>query len=167
METRKPMVYLGLPSDRDLLAAYGAVTIRHGQLDYILQMTIGSIEGISVEEAVDATAYQGSRQLRERIKQFAKQKLGEGEALLRLQALLQRAKRVSDKRNEFVHALWAHELDGEPVIRTDDHKLVSVPTVAELNSLAGEIYDLTEELNRARLEGFLFKALANKASQLC
>ena len=161
------MIYLGLPNDKDVLAAFGAITLRHGHLDYVLKMTIGSLAGISVEEALDATLYEGSRALRDRIKKLAKQKLGEGEALLKLQALLERAKRVSDKRNEFVHSLWAHELDGSPVIRTDDHKFVSVPAVAELEGLAGDISLITNELNIARLEGFLFEALVKKAKQPC
>lgn len=147
------------PGDPALLAALGKVAIRHGQLDYVLRMTVKSILALPIPEALDATARQGSRELRERVRKLAKQKLGEGEPLTRLDALLERSRRATDKRNELFHRLWAHQLDGEPVIRDDGHNLLPIPSVAELEHWAEELATVATELNVARLEGFLRAAL--------
>ena len=78
------MLMFFVPDDRGLLAALGKVTLRHEHLNHILKMTIKSLAGLTPQEAIDATQYEGSRTLRERIQNFARQKLGEGEPLLKL-----------------------------------------------------------------------------------
>ena len=82
------MMTFHVPDDPELLAALGAVTLRQEHLNHILKMTIKSIANITVAEAVDATQYEGSRSLRERVRKLARQKLGEGEPLLKLQAMI-------------------------------------------------------------------------------
>jgi len=93
-------------------AAVGTISLRHGHLDYILKMTVKSITGLSIHQALDATEKQGSFDLRKRVRALAKQKFGEGETLVRLDALLTRAQRATEKRNRILHSLWADELDG-------------------------------------------------------
>jgi hypothetical protein len=146
------MMMFHVPEDRDLLAAYGELSLRHEHLTHILRMTIKTL----------ATAYDGAAKLRDRIKAIARQRLGEGEALLKLQALMERCKRVSDKRNEFIHSVWGKELDGEPFRRTNDHSWQPIPTADELISLGKDILTLTEQLNEARLFGFMAEALAKR-----
>ena len=76
---------------------------------------------------------------------------------------MQRAAGATEKRNRLLHSLWAHELDGEPVIRDEDeHTFRGIPTVAELETVAQTLEQLTSELNTARLDGFLSEALAAK-----
>ena len=156
------MLMFHVPQDQQLLAALGEVTLRHEHLNHILKMTIKSIARLSPTEAVDATQYDGSRTLRERIRKLARQKLGEGEPLLKLQALLTRAGRLTEQRNELTHGLWAKELDGDPGVMGAPGELRPLPSVDELKSLAKEIEALTKELNLARLEGFLKIALEEK-----
>jgi len=57
------MLLFYVPNDPELLAALGEVTLRHEHLSQILKMTIKSIAGLTVAEAVDATQYDGARQL--------------------------------------------------------------------------------------------------------
>ena len=162
----KSSILLGLPKDHELLALIGTVAIRHGQLDYVLRMTVKSIAGLSIAEAVDATERQGSRDLRERIRKLAKQKLGEGQALCRLDAgFFTRARRATDTRNTLLHGLWASELDGRDVVRHDSKEWGDIPSIADLQKLADELVKIAEELNDARLDpdGFLKKALAKAA----
>ncbi len=45
------MITLDIPTDPNLMAAVGKVPLRHGQLDYVLRMTVKSILGLSVREA--------------------------------------------------------------------------------------------------------------------
>jgi hypothetical protein len=95
---------------KKILAAIGAIALRHGQLDNALRMTIKDLTGVDQTEALDATVRDGSGELRERIRKLARQRLGDGAALVRLQALLTRVRRATDKRNELMHAVWGVEL---------------------------------------------------------
>ena len=54
------MLTFHVPEDKELLAALGAVTLRHEHLNHILKMTIKSIANLTPNEAVDATQYEGS-----------------------------------------------------------------------------------------------------------
>jgi len=113
---------------------------------------------VTIQEVVDATRYENSRSLRERVRKLAKTKLGEGAALVKLQALLVRCGRATDKRNDVIHSLWAYELDGEHKIQADDHSWKLPPTIDQLNDLFGEIEKLIQDIIFARAEGFIFEA---------
>jgi len=168
MESRplaSPMITFHVPEDKTLLDAFGEVALRHEHLNHILRMTIKTLARLRPQEALDATNYDGSRQLRERIRKIARQRLGEGEALLKLEALLERCRRVTEKRNDLTHGIWAKELDGEPMRRGPDNSWYPLPTVDELKALANQTWLLTDELNTARLEGFLAEALAKRRQQ--
>lgn len=156
------MITLEIPQDNELLAAVGKVALRHGQLDYVLRMTIKSIESLTVKEALDATERQGSRELRERVRKLARQKMGEGSALVRLDAILGRARRATDHRNELIHNLWAYDKDAQPIIRDDDCGWQPVPNVQALDAVAQELASIASDLNDARLNGFLREALTQR-----
>lgn len=156
------MMQFHVPEDKELLAAYGKLSLLHEHLTHILRMTVKTLANLEVAEALDATAYDGAAKLRDRVKAIARQRLGEGEALLKLQAIMERCKRVSDKRNEFIHGVWGKELDGEPFRRTNNHSWQPIPTVDELTLLGEDILTLTAQLNDARLFGFLAEALAKR-----
>jgi hypothetical protein len=158
------MIMFHVPQDPVLLAAFGEVSLRQEHLNHILRMTIKTLADLEVNEALDATAFDGSSVLRERIRKLAKQRLGEGHALLKLQALVERSRKSTNKRNEFVHSVWAQELDGEPMRSDGAHGWVPLPTVKELVALSQELLALTNEINSARLEGFLHQALSERKS---
>ena len=154
------MITLEIPTDPQLLAAVGKVALRHGQLDYVLRMTVKSILELSIRDALDATDRQGSRGLRDRVRKLANKRFREGETLARLDALLARSRRATANRNEVLHSLWARSKDGELIIRDDDHSFRPIPTVAELEKMADELAEAASELNDARMNGFLKEALA-------
>ena len=156
------MMSFHVPTDRELLAAFGELSLRHEHLTHILRMTIKTLANLEVSEALDATAYEGASALRERIRRLARQRFGEGRPLLQLQALLERCKRASEKRNDLVHSVWARELDGEPKLRSNDHTWRALPSVEQLKALSSEIHELTQSLNLARLEGFVAEALKDR-----
>ena len=153
------MMTFHVPEDQDLLVTLGIITLRHSHLHHILRMTVKTLAEVSVEQALDATARQGSAELRQRIRKLAKMRLGEGNALIQLQALLERCRRVTEWRNDLVHSIWAQELDGDAKVRTEDHKWKPIPTIDELNALSTELLSLTDELSNARSEGFLAQAI--------
>ncbi|MDA8257429.1 MAG: hypothetical protein M0Z99_17675 [Betaproteobacteria bacterium] len=156
------MMMFHVPEDKELLAAYGELSLRHEHLTHILRMTIKTLAGLDVSEALDATVYDGAARLRERIKVLARQRLGEGPALLKLQAILEQCKRATERRNDHIHSVWGKELDGEPFRRGVDHSWQPLPTVEELKTLGQKISVLTNTLNDARLTGFLAEALAKR-----
>jgi hypothetical protein len=153
------MITFAMPEDQALLAAIGKAAVRHGQLDYGLRMTVKSIAGVSIGEALDATERTPSGQLRQRIAKLAKRRFGESATLVRLQALLTRARRATDRRNALLHGLFAAELDGRPLHRSDGKNWGDLPAVKDLEDLADELFAVLGELNRERLDGFLHRAL--------
>jgi hypothetical protein len=153
------MMIFTMPSDPALQAAVGRVSIRHAQLDRILRMTVKSIEDITPEQALDQTHRWGSAKLRKRVAELARAKLGEDPAFDRLEEILARAERATDLRNDLIHSTWAQNLDGEEMLLDGSRRRLPVPSVPELDALAAQIQGITNELNKARLEGFLREAL--------
>jgi hypothetical protein len=81
-------IYPDVPEDPDLLRALATVGIRHTHLDHMLRMTIKTLTNVTPREALDATSVTGSAALRKRIWKLAKTRIGDGTALVRLEALL-------------------------------------------------------------------------------
>jgi hypothetical protein len=75
---------------------------------------------------------------------------------------LERCADATQKRNDYVHGLWCHELDVGPKLRTSDGLFHDLPTLAELDGLHVQIDGLWKELNHARFEGYLRAALASR-----
>jgi hypothetical protein len=152
------MIYMAMPEGTKLQAAVGRVSIRHGQMEFVLRMTIKSLCEVSPEEGRLATARLTGRELRERIEALAKKRFQDGTVLARLQALLERSRQASKERNELLHGVFAKELDGDELFMGDGDP-GPLPKLAELNALATRMADLTKELNLARLDGFLSEAI--------
>ncbi|MEJ2309308.1 MAG: hypothetical protein P8Z78_08325 [Gammaproteobacteria bacterium] len=156
------MISFHVPDDKDLLSALGSLTLRHEHMNHILKMTIRSLADLTPEEAFHALKRESTSSLRQRINKLAKKVLGEGKPLLRLQSLLGRAGDLSKKRNGYVHGIWAIELDGDALILDLPEKISPSPTVEQLEKLGLEIEALTNELNTARLDGWLKEAIISK-----
>jgi len=162
---RPVMVTFYVPDDPELLQALGRVTIRHGHLDYVLRMTIKTLTGMSVNEAIEDTKKTVSGRLRERIKKLAPTKLGDGDAFEQLIELLDRAEVATEKRNRLVHDLWAQNVDsGDPMLR-EDASASAIPNVAQLSELEVEIDRIQGELNWSRLKGTIRAALDTRRLQ--
>lgn len=156
------MITFHVPSDEQLLAAFGEVALRHEHMNHILKMTIKSLTSVTPAEALAATMFESSAQLRERVRKIARERLGDGAEFVRLQAILANCRRLTERRNELVHGLWAQELDGEAHVRDAYGGTKPLPTVEQLRTLARELEQLTGQLNFERLEGFLKQALERK-----
>jgi len=91
-------------------------------------------------------------ELRERVKKLAKQKLGEGPALIQFHALLYRARLATEERNEILHSFWGTEQVN--VVIRDRHNLYKkAPTLTELNKLASDLEALRV---RFEIQGWAF-----------
>ena len=167
MSPRTPverMLKFDVPEDEALLAAFGEVGLRHEHLNHILRMTIRTLANLEIDEAIDATLHDSPSTLHERVRKLARQRLGEGHALLKVQALIGRCRRLTDKRNEYVHSVWARELDGPSMRRDRNSEWLPLPTLLELQALSSELLKITGELNKARLEGFIFQAMSTRGN---
>ncbi len=162
-ETSKPkMMTFDIPDDPKQLQAWGEVMLRHSHLDCSLRVSIKTLTGVAIREAVDGTEFTRSTELRSRIRKLARDALGGGEALVRFEALLERCRRVTERRNDLIHNIVGREVDGDIKMRTVDHSWRDVPSIEELNALSGEMVQLTYELNEARIHGYIFDALQVK-----
>jgi hypothetical protein len=163
------MATYGLPKGTKILAELGKIALRHGQLDNAMKMVIKDLAGVSKEEALHATAMQGSRALRERIRRLAKQRLGEGRAFVQLEALLERARGAADRRNQLLHSTWGIESslsaeDHRVVMRDARHGFQKAPTMKELAATVEELETILDDLLTAQLGGFLADALRKKSN---
>lgn len=156
-------IFLGLPEDERVLAAIGKISIRHGQLDLSLKMLIKALTGVTRAEAEAALEGETSSGLRERAKRLAR-KMPEGPNLIRLQALLTRAKRATRHRNELMHSLWAEDPGRGTVIQREGGVFEDVPKLEELEAVVEELTAVAYELNGARLDGFLTESLRQLAT---
>lgn len=157
MSTR--MIVFDVPTDVPFLQAVARVSLRHAHLDYS-RMCVKTLADVSINEALDATEYEGSRSLRDRVRKLGKSRLGEGPALVKLQALLKRCADTSERRNDLIHNIVARGVDDEEFqIRASDHSWRDLPKAIELDALADSLAALAAELNHARLSGWLRLAL--------
>ena len=150
---------LKLPEDRALLKAAGKLAIAHGQLEYLLQMTIKILAGVTGPEALDATRWWSARELRSGVRRFAKTRNINHVGRLKLDALLERAAQASNERNDLIHRPWAVDKDGKVFSPGDDHTWGPAPDPRALEALARKIWGVAVELNHARLKGFLKEAM--------
>lgn len=163
-EKKNIMIYPDIPRNENIQAILGVLVVRHGHLEYILRMTIKSLCGLSIHDALTDTRKQGVAILRSRIEKEAKDRLGQCVALKKLLKWLRRSWKASDERNLYVHGLWARELDGPLQIQKEDFSWMPAPTTQELEILSNEIKNITDELNEDRLHGSLKEAIKNLKS---
>jgi hypothetical protein len=161
------MISLGLPNDPSEVAAIGKVAIRHGQLDHGLKLTIRSIRGLSVEQALAETKRKSVHQLQALVEEHARDRFGEAPMLVRIRELLHLSRRAADYRNSVLNDFWAAESDAAP-IHAPEGRPVALPRVAELEAVADNLFSVVKELDHERHHGCLhepteaFTALGDK-----
>lgn len=152
------------PTDERILKAVGLVAIAHGHLEYILRMTVRTLTGMTVSDALDATQYASMRELRDNVKKLFRKKTEDAELRLRMNALLRQAERLTEKRNKLIHRTWGESPDGQLLIKGDDHVFGPPPTPAELETLTDEIYALIRQINHERMSGFINEAVTQASN---
>jgi len=157
------LMVLHVPEDPDWLRAFGRVAIVHAHLEHVLRMFIKTLANVTIEDALDATERETSSSLRDRAKKIARQRLGEGAPLIRVQALIARCKRATDQRNELIHNIIGSDWRGtKPAVFITGRKWGPLPTVADLTTLEANIGQLITDINHARIGGWLAVALAER-----
>lgn len=148
-------VVLDFPGDQILLEAAGKVSLAHGQLELMLRMTIKTLSGFTVQDALNATAKSKNWELRRDIEKLFHKKTKDTQLHLKLKALLNPCEQLSEQRNKLLHNAWAIAPDGSVVTKGDKHAWGPAPTADALTELASEIKKYVGLLNQARLTGFI------------
>jgi hypothetical protein len=91
-----PTIVFNVPDQEQFLRAFCEVQVMHTHLEYTLRMTFGSVAGVDYRNAREATDGEGPAIVRKRIKKLARTTLGEGAALVKLQALINRCRRAGE-----------------------------------------------------------------------
>lgn len=149
------MVDLSLPGDGELHQAAGRFALAHGQLELMLRMTIKTLSGMAVKEALNATEKTKNWELRAEILKLFKRKTSDPALVLRLKALLGACEQLSEQRNRILHNAWGIAPDGSVVMKGGMHAWGAAPTAADLDQLTEEITNVVSALNTARLRGFI------------
>jgi len=149
----------------EYLLALGRLVVAHVHLDHMLKMTIKSLLGITVEEALQELSRKGGPELRRRIEQHSRKTFGDNTVTNRLMELLRRCRSASERRNYIAKSVYVRHLDGpragQIALHDPDHQTYyPPPAVEEVASIAAEIEALVREINHARLEGWLGRAIS-------
>lgn len=159
--THLKMVELTIPNDPGLVEALGRLAMAHAQLEVVLKYTFKTLSGLPIREALEQMKKNRTSFVRKRIRRLFIDKHPKPEDLAKLDTLLEKARDLSEKRNEFLHAAWAVSPAGEPIVKSEAHAWGPAPSREEVERLAVEIVDLGKEINTARLRGFIQRVASN------
>jgi hypothetical protein len=148
------------PHDAAILETVGRVAFRHGHLHYEMRLLLKSLTEVTVAEAMDATARDSFGSLCDRVRKLARQRLGEGPDLIRVQALIECAKRETQKRNDVIHSVCGRDIDGsDAVLLGEGGVLRPFPSVDEMTRWAATFAALASAIGNARQGGYIQAAL--------
>ena len=157
-------VNLSLPGDSELLEAAGRVALAHGQLELMLRMTVKTLSGLTVDEALNATEKTKNWELRKEIIGLFNSKTTDRPLRPKLKAMLGKCEQLSESRNRLLHNAWAISPDGSVMMKGDRHAWGPAATVEDLNKLAQEIAAEVKNLNDTRLSGFIREVCADNVA---
>lgn len=152
--------------DQELLAAIGELVVVHVHLDHMLKMTIKSLLGITVDEALRQLSRKGPVHLRQQVEKAAVRKFGAGPVTEKLSELLERCREVTERRNYFAKNVYVEHLSEPNVGRialldSVDQVNRPLPSVASVRATTEAIDALVADINHARLKGWLYKTLTD------
>jgi hypothetical protein len=151
---------LAIPTHPGLVETLGALAIAHTHLELTMRYIVKTISGLSISDALDATRQDRIVDLRERLKALFKEQKPTAQEKCRLDALLGRAKRLTESRNAYLHAAWSETPAGQAIIKGDNHSWEPAPTKDKVERVTKDILALAVELNESRLpNGFISQVL--------
>jgi hypothetical protein len=152
-----PMIPV-FPDDAAFLMQFARAAMIHAHLDNALKMYLRSLLNTSVEEALDYVGFQGAKKMRIEIEELAKEKLNE-ESQATIAVFMQRARALSEQRNEWLHSPIARERDGTAirmrVLRDEKWPWVDLPTVEQLAAFTDSTHALITEMTHERISGLV------------
>ena len=146
---------LKIPSHPGLIEALGRLAIAHTHLELILRYVVKTLSELSVNDALDATSGDSTSEVRRRIKKLFKEKKPVPSEETQLDSLLGAARRLSEKRNAFLHSAWSQTEAGEIILKQEDHQWGPAPSKEQVDQITDQIMGLANKINDARLTGFI------------
>lgn len=130
--------------DPALLLLIGKVIVRHGQLEYLLALSIKRTSSMSIQEAVRLTKgmLERSHMASETFALWAQNQ--EDEAYF--DGLLEEARRLNDQRNDIVHAFWTRHDGADHWNRLGVQREINY---SELKTLVMDLMSVITRLNAA------------------
>lgn len=154
-----------IPDDKPLMEAMGRLAIRHSQLDAMLKYVLKTLSGESTDTIFRDHTFWTAGRLQHKLRNLAAGKLS-GDPLNELIAILDRCQDATNVRNDLVHSFWQAVADSNPreyrMLQRDGSTICGLPTVNEVRAVHTSLLDLANELNEARLHGFLAQALEKR-----
>ena len=149
-----------MPTDEIYHAAVGKVALAHGHLELVQRFLVRALAGVDMRLALDST--EGSRisDVQTTVKRLAKERQLPEYVMVRLRALLNKAKMLSGERNKLVHRAVQMDKEGRIVQKRGDQTWGPAPSEADLDKLSKEMLQLSKEINEERLTGFIRNACA-------
>lgn len=153
---------IGLPIQ--LFAALGEVTVRYGQIEHLLTMTIHRTAKLSYDESYEYVKnmknQKQSKEAKECFEEWAKSKFGENEGARRsaqfndlLKAWIENDKCLAGRRHDVVHCCWSIK-DGQlggtrkgDLLEVDGHSA----RTEDVEMLANNLRQFVVQLNRATM----------------
>jgi len=104
---------------------------------------------IERRKARDGTKRLPSSELRKRVKKAAEKRFDDPILLTKLDALLTRSEKLTEKRNRLIHDITYHTKSGEFVLKEDNEPHRPYPSAEELNKITDEVLLVAADLRRA------------------
>ena len=151
---------LAVPNHRpELHQALGRLAMAQIHLKWILQYTVKTLVGLSGPTSLDSTKRKPISFFRKKIKRLFKKSNPSPVETIRLDELLKNAKRLSEKRNSYLHRAWSETPEGQTIVVGEGLQSEVAPSEAEVEQLVSEILSLGEKLNHDRLHGFIHEVV--------
>ena len=159
------MQKLAIPQHPGLVEALGNLAIAHTHLELILRYAVKTVAGLSIEEALDATNRESISDVRKRLRSLFLEKKPTPSEVSKLDSLLGATRRLSEKRNGFLHSAWSETEAGEAVLKGEDYRWGAAPTKEQVDNVTTEILELVGKINDARLGGFIHEVVVKNGTK--
>ncbi len=150
---------LTVPTQPTVLHALGGLALAHTHLERILRYTGNTLSRTSGSSSLDSTKRRGISFLRKKIKrQFKKLEPTVAEKS-QLDALLEKAKLLSEKGNSYLHRAWSETPEAKAVLHGEGLHVEAAPSEAAIERVTSDLLALGKKLNHARLHGFIHNVM--------
>jgi hypothetical protein len=152
-------VRLGTPTDKHFLAAAGQLACAAGTHELVLQYLYKTILEIDLKTALWATEQGYIEDIRRSCRKCFIKKVKDESEIAKLDSLLNRSRNLMKKRNSILHRGWAINDKGILVSKDEDQNFSKPPKILELDEVSKKLIELNDEINSARLGGYLSQAI--------
>lgn len=146
---------LSVHNQPTLLQELGGLAIAHTHLEQILRDTVDTLSSTSGSTNLGSTTRKGVSYLRKKTKRLFKKLNPTVAEKSQLDALLEKAKILSEKRHAYMHRIWSLTPEGKSVLHQEGLHVEAAPSEAAIERLTSDLLALGKKITYARLHGFM------------